>query len=27
VQAPYATDTELVTGGQLLAMHVPPKRR
>ena len=27
VQAPYPTDTELVTGGQLLAMHVPPGRR
>ncbi len=27
VQAPYTTDTELVAGGQLLALHVPPKRR
>ncbi len=27
VQAPYPTDAELVTGGQLLALHVPPKGR
>ena len=24
VQAHYATDTELVQGGQLLALHIPP---
>ena len=26
-QAHYATDTELVEGGQLLALHIPPGKK